>query len=160
MIYRQIDITTTASSENSLPQEVLLLVEQSRAAAQKAYAPYSGFSVGAALMLENGEVFVGSNQENAAYPSGLCAERVTLFYANAQHPGVAVSHLVITAMNKNGWVKTPISPCGACRQVMLEKEQNQNAPIQVWLVGESKVYNIPAAINLLPLAFIPDNLTE
>jgi cytidine deaminase len=160
MVYKQINIVTSASAAENLPQEVTALIEIARQAAQKAYAPYSEFHVGAAILLENGEVLSGSNQENAAYPSGLCAERVTLFYANAQYPGVAVKHLVITAHNKNGYVKTPISPCGACRQVMIEKEQHQKSPMQVWLVGQATVFKIPAAINLLPLAFIPNHLTE
>lgn len=160
MTYNQIKIITSASSQNNLPDEVKNLIAMAREAAQKAYAPYSEFQVGAALQLENGQFFTGSNQENAAYPSGLCAERVALFYANAQDPEVAIKHLVIVAKNKNGFVRTPISPCGACRQVMLETEKRQGTPMQVWLVGESTVYNIPAAINLLPLAFVPENLTE
>lgn len=160
MRIKQINIATTASTHETLPEEVKTLVKMACEAAEKAYAPYSEFQVGAALLLENGQHFTGSNQENAAYPSGLCAERVALFYANAQNPGVAVKHLVIVARNKNGYVKTPISPCGACRQVMLETEKRQNSTMQVWLVGESTVYNIPAAIDLLPLAFVPENLTE
>ena len=160
MAFNQINIVTTSSAKNNLPDEVKGLIVMAREAAEKAYSPYSEFQVGAALLLENGELFTGSNQENAAYPSGLCAERVALFYANAKNPGVAIKHLVIVAKNKNGYVKTPISPCGACRQVMLETEKRQTTPMQVWLVGESTVYNIPAAIDLLPLAFVPENLTE
>ncbi len=99
-----------------------LLLEKAEEAVHKAYAPYSEFKVGAALRLANGAVIQGNNQENAAYPSGLCAERVALFYASAQFPSIAVEAIAITVNSPNGLLETPIPPCGACRQVMAETE--------------------------------------
>lgn len=127
--------------------------------AQKSYAPYSKFHVGAVALLENGEMVSGSNQENAAYPSGLCAERVTVFYANAHYPQTAITHLVIYAETEdNGVVVTPITPCAACRQVLIEKESIQGNPIKLILVGKEDVYVIDSARDLVPLSFVPDSL--
>lgn len=158
MKYNNIKISTVGSESASLPDDIELLVDKARLATGNSYSPYSQFCVGAALLLENGEIITGSNQENAAYPSGLCAERVALFYANSQYPNVAIKHLVIAAKGAEGFVETPISPCGACRQVMLEVEARQSVPMTVWLVGESAIYSIPEATNLLPFAFVPDSL--
>ena len=138
----------------------LQLLDAAREAAHKAYAPYSHFRVGAAVRLADGTIFAGSNQENAAYPSGLCAERVTLFYANAQKPDIAVETLLIFAETDEGVVEQPITPCGACRQVILEKEQQQGAPITIILCGRDKMYRIRGIENLLPLTFIADALPE
>ena len=127
--------------------------------ARKSYAPYSKFHVGAALRTESGAIVSGSNQENAAYPSGLCAERVTLFYANAHYPNESVTHLLIYAESEElGPLKSPITPCAACRQVLLEKEIVQNKPIKIILVGEEDVYIIPSVKSLVPLSFVPDSL--
>jgi len=126
-------------------------------AAKSAYAPYSGFHVGAAALLENGEVVMGSNQENAAYPSGLCAERTTLFYAGAHYPDSAVKALAITAFSGGKQVDF-IAPCGACRQVMLEVEQRFGTKIKVLLCGVEQVYIFPSAESLLPLCFGKANL--
>jgi len=126
-------------------------------AAGNAYAPYSSFNVGAALRLANGSIVTGNNQENAAYPSGLCAERVALFYAGAQHPGVPISDLAIVAL-VNGQIKENISPCGGCRQVMLETEQRSKYPLRVLLIGEHTTRIISSAKNLLPLAFTEEDL--
>lgn len=127
-------------------------------AAKKAYAPYSKFRVGAALRLESGEIISGNNQENAAYPSGLCAERVTLFYANAQHPDEKVTHLMIYAETDDGVLKEPITPCGACRQVIIEKENVQGAPIEICLAGRDTIYVLESAEQLMPLSFVPESL--
>ena len=99
------------------------LIQDSKLAKSNAYSPYSGFCVGAAVLLDNGIIIKGSNQENAAYPSGLCAERVALFYANSAYPNNAVKAIAITASNSKGIIQKPIAPCGSCRQVMLETEQ-------------------------------------
>ena len=121
-------------------------------AADRAYAPYSRFSVGAAALLADGQIVTGSNQENAAYPSGLCAERVALFYAGAAYPEVPVRMLAIVAKTGDG-IREHISPCGACRQVLLETEQRQREPVKVLLCGREKAVLFPSAAALLPLCF-------
>ena len=134
------------------------LADAAREAAKKSYAPYSRFNVGAAVRLTGGEVVCGSNQENAAYPSGLCAERTTLFWAGAQHPDKAVEAIAIAARNENGEVARPISPCGACRQVMLETEHRFSTPMKVVLYGEDMCYVFNSAADLLPLNFVAESL--
>ncbi len=130
------------------------LIDEAREATFRSYAPYSHFSVGAALRLANGNVVSGSNQENAAYPSGLCAERTTLFYANAQYPDQPVETLAIAARNTQGeFLSHPISPCGACRQVMLETEQRHAHPMRILLYGTRQIYELKQVGDLLPFAF-------
>lgn len=133
------------------------LVNRAIAAADQAYAPYSHFHVGVALMLTNGKIVTGNNQENAAYPSGLCAERVALFYAGSQYPDVPARAIAIAA-KANGEMKESISPCGGCRQVMLESEQHGKNPIRVLMCGKESVKIVSSAKDLLPLAFSGDNL--
>ena len=130
------------------------LVRAAVAAADGAYAPYSGFSVGAAVRLDDGAIVVGSNQENVAYPSGLCAERTALFAASAQHPGaVGFEALAIAGRNQRGEL-CAASPCGACRQVMSEYEQRQGHPLRVLCLMEGgAVREVASAADLLPLAF-------
>lgn len=129
------------------------LILKARAAAQKAYAPYSGFRVGAAVLLENMEIVTGNNQENAAYPSGLCAERTALFYASSQFPGVGVRSLAVTTLG-NGHVTSGVAkPCGACRQVMAEYEDVAGHPIRIILDGSESVVVIDGVDALLPLRF-------
>ncbi len=135
------------------------LIEQSRVAAKKAYAPYSSFNVGAALLLENGKIILGSNQENVAYPSGMCAERVAFFYAGAQYPGVAITTVAISAFTDNFITLKPVTPCGSCRQVMAEYEHLQNKPINMLFAStQDEVYKIKGATPLLPLLFYEQNL--
>lgn len=134
------------------------LVAQSMEAAKKAYAPYSGYKVGAALRLENTIVVDGSNQENAAYPSGLCAERVTLNTASHRFPKVAGDTLAISAFSKSELVETPASPCGECRQVIAEYASRFEKPLRLILVGKEQVLIIEDAFNLLPLQFGKNNL--
>lgn len=122
------------------------------AAAEKAYAPYSGFHVGAAAELEDGTLVPGSNQENAAYPSGLCAERTALFTAGAQRPEVAVRALYVVAM-KDGVIQNKISPCGGCRQVISEVEHRYGRPIRIYLCGRETYCRVESAEALLPLSF-------
>lgn len=130
------------------------LIDAARTATYRSYAPYSHFSVGAAARLANGEIVTGSNQENAAYPSGLCAERTTLFYANAQFPELAVTTLAIAARNEEGeFLTEPIPPCGACRQVMLETEKRYKQPMRVLLYGTQGIYELQNVGDLLPLSF-------
>ncbi len=122
-------------------------------AADLAYAPYSSFKVGAAVLLEDGQIVTGSNQENAAYPSGLCAERVAVFAAASHNPGKKIVRIAVAAKNKNGEA-TQITPCGGCRQVMLEYEYKQNHPIKILLLGPNKtMFQFNNADDLLPLGF-------
>ncbi|KAA5278143.1 cytidine deaminase, partial [Bacteroides eggerthii] len=115
---------------------------------------YSHFSVGAAARLSDNTIVTGTNQENAAYPSGLCAERTTLFYANSQYPGQAVETLAIAARNECGeFLEEPIPPCGACRQVMLETEKRFKHPMRVLLFGKTGIYELGSVGALLPLSF-------
>lgn len=130
------------------------LLAEARRATGDAYAPYSGFKVGAAVLLENGEVITGNNQENAAYPSGLCAERVALFAASARFPGVPVIALAITARTDDYEISEPISPCGACRQVMAEYESLHKKPIRIIMAGESgKIMVLENVSGVLPFRF-------
>lgn len=122
------------------------------AAASTAYAPYSRFQVGAAVLLANGEIITGSNQENGAYPSGLCAERVALFYAGAQYPDVAVKAIAVAAITE-GKVVEGVSPCGGCRQVMLETEKRAGGPLKIFLCGSDSMRLIDSAASLLPIGF-------
>jgi cytidine deaminase len=149
-------IITEFDHTEELSLEDKELVACSREMTHQAYAPYSEFFVGAAVLLENGEVIKGSNQENAAYPSGLCAERVAIFSASALYPGVKVRKIAISARS----LDHPVTPCGACRQVLLEYEFKQQEPIRVLLSGETgKIFSIDKVQDLLPLSFTPDELT-
>ncbi len=148
----RIDIKIYAYEE--LNDEDCKLIDAAREATRRSYSPYSHFSVGAAVRLANGLIVSGSNQENAAYPSGLCAERTTLFYANSRYPDQSVEALAIAARDELGeFTKRPISPCGACRQVMLETEQRYKQPIRLLLYGTEGIYELSEAKALLPLSF-------
>lgn len=138
---------------NELSEEDRRLIDMAKEATKRSYAPYSKFSVGAAALLANGEIVTGTNQENAAYPSGLCAERTTLFYANSQYPDQAVKTLAIAARTENDFLDSPIPPCGACRQVILETEKRYNQPIRILLYGKENIYLIEGIEDLLPLSF-------
>ena len=139
---------------DELPEESRKLVDAALEATQRSYAPYSHFYVGAAVKLDNGVIVTGNNQENVAFPSGLCAERTALFYANAQYPEVPVKALAIVARDSSGKVtQAPISPCGACRQVMLETENRFGKPMQILLASVEEVIVVERASALLPLAF-------
>lgn len=141
-------------SREELPAEWLDLLLQAETAARKAYAPYSRFQVGAALLLNNGQVVVGNNQENAVYPCGLCAERVTAFAASAKYPEVPFSKMAITAINPDVPLDAPITPCGSCRQVLFEYEQKFNQPLELLLAGqEGPIYHIQSVAELLPYTF-------
>ena len=158
---KQLDIHTTIKiySPDELSAEEQQLVEAAKKATTRSYAPYSHFHVGAAALLANGEIISGTNQENAAYPSGICAERTTLFYANSQHPQEAVKALAIAARTSEGhWTETPISPCGACRQVMTETENRYGKPMKVLLCSTREVFVIESAKDLLPVSFGSEDL--
>ncbi|MDD3488697.1 MAG: cytidine deaminase [Paludibacter sp.] len=153
-----IETHVTVLNHNELSAEEAKLIEKAREQVSKSYAPYSKFSVGAAVLLENGEVFAGSNQENSAYPSGLCAERVAMFYANAQYPDVAVKSLAITAFSNGEFVQEPITPCGSCRQVLIETENRFEKGITVFLDGQKFIYRLDKVKDLLPLSFGKNSL--
>ncbi len=160
MIQKTIETKVTVYTYDELNDEQKMLIDKAREQVTKAYAPYSGFRVGAALMLENGEIFAGSNQENAAYPSGLCAERVAMFYANAQYPDVPVKTLAIAAFTNGKFIETPVTPCGSCRQVLLESESRFNTGIQIFLYGTNEIFMLENVKQLLPLCFEKNSLTQ
>lgn len=135
------------------------LIDAARQATYRSYAPYSRFCVGAAARLADGTVVSGSNQENAASPSSLCAERTTLFYANSRYPDQAVDTLAIAARNAEGeFLQKPISPCGACRQVMLETETRFGHPMRVLLYGTEGIYELRGVKSLLPFSFTGESM--
>jgi cytidine deaminase len=137
-----------------LPQDVQDLMQQAIEIRKKAYAPYSKFRVGAALLLDNQKVVLGSNQENAAYPSGLCAERVAVFHSGAVYPEAKIVKMAITAASDTNQTKFPIPPCGACRQSIAEYEFKQDQPIEIYFMGEiGAIYKSDSLKNLLPLTF-------
>lgn len=136
-----------------LPKEINSLIMEARESAKKAYAPYSGFRVGAAVLLGNGIIVTGNNQENAAYPSGLCAERTALFYASAQYPKIPVIAIAISTLNRTATPSDIAKPCGACRQVMAEYEDIAGNPIQIILDSTDKILVLNGIDNLLPLRF-------
>ena len=156
----KIEIRICSLHYDELNEEDRRLIEQAKEATQRSYAPYSRFSVGAAALLANGEIVTGSNQENAASPSGLCAERTTLFYANSRYPDQAVKTLAIAARNASGFTGKPISPCGACRQVLLETARRHGSPIRILLYGTTEIYLTNGIDNLLPLSFSGEFLSE
>jgi len=146
-------------SSDELNQEDAFLLSEARSVTQFAYAPYSNFQVGAVAKLVNGEVVSGTNQENAAYPAGICAERSLISTAASNHPGVAIQTMAVTYNNLKGDSNTPVSPCGICRQVISEFQNRFKTPIRIILSGmNGKVQVIDNAGYLLPLAFSSEDL--
>ena len=142
--------------ENSdeLSAEVASLMQKAVEVRDKAYAPYSNFNVGAAILLDNGVIVTGSNQENASYPSGLCAERTAIYYAGSQYPEAKILRMAISATSKKKPTSSPIPPCGACRQAISEYEIKQENPIEMYFMGETgKVAKSDSLANLLPFVF-------
>lgn len=154
---KEITITTQFSVFDSLTElssEIQNLMEQAVAVRKNAYAPYSKFRVGTALILDNGKIILGSNQENAAYPSGLCAERVAIFHAGAVYPDAKILKMAITAASDSNKTTTPIPPCGSCRQSIAEYEIKQDTPIEIYFMGETgAIYKSASLKNLLPFMF-------
>ncbi len=141
-------------SPTELSEEDQQLMNQAVTARKKAYAPYSNFSVGAAVLLDNKEVVLGNNQENAAYPSGLCAERVAIYSSGANYPDATILKIAISASSSTKNVNEPVAPCGACRQTIAEYEIKQEQPISILFMGETgKVIQTDSLENLLPLGF-------
>lgn len=134
------------------------LVKNAIEATDKSYSPYSHFKVGAALRLEDGTIVIGANQENAAFPVTMCAERAAIFNAQSNHPELAITAIAIAAKNIEGQVKTPVSPCGSCRQVILEMEQRYQRNIKILLCGTDGIYVIDSIKDLLPLSFVDESM--
>lgn len=145
-------------NQNELTEEQKSVVEAAKSATSGAYTPYSHFNVGAGVLLDNGEIVKGSNQENAAYPSGICAERTALFYAGAHFPQAKVKKIAIAASHNGEFTQKVCSPCGACRQVMLESQYRAGSPIEVLLCGKDEIYIVDSVDALLPLGFDYDDL--
>ena len=140
-------VSELTSDEQELMNEAII-------ARNNAYAPYSKFKVGAALLLDNGKIITGNNQENAAYPSGMCAERVAIWSAGALYPNMVVKKIAITAASSENVVDKPVGPCGACRQTLSEYEINQKEPIEILFMGEvGQVVKTESLISLLPFSF-------
>ncbi|MBS5612635.1 MAG: cytidine deaminase [Prevotella buccalis] len=157
---KQIDINISIESYqlDELSPQDQELVQAAIKATHNAYANYSRFYVGAALRLENGKMVIGANQENAAFPSGLCAERTAVFAAQANYPDSPIETLAIVGRNEKGVLPNPITPCGACRQVILEIEDRYKKPIKILLYGTQKIYCVRSVKDLLPLSFVDDNM--
>lgn len=158
---KQINIhsTITILTEQELTTIELDLKNQAFEARSKAYAPYSKFTVGAALLLDNGVVVKGSNQENAAYPSGLCAERVAIYYAGANYPDAKIVKMFITASPQDRDLELPIPPCGSCRQAIAEYEFKQDVSIEIFFMGaKGDIYKSDSLKNLLPFVFDKNHL--
>jgi len=141
-------------SVHELEKEDQVLMQAAVKARNNAYSPYSKFKVGAAVLLDNDEIIIGNNQENASYPSGLCAERVAIFYASAKFPGIGIKTIAISATSKNFVVNRPAAPCGNCRQSISEYEIRQSRPISIIMSGETgEVLKCNSVSDILPLAF-------
>ncbi|WP_297252499.1 cytidine deaminase [uncultured Prevotella sp.] len=145
----QLDELTVADRE---------LIERAMKATDNAYAEYSHFYVGAALRLANGRIVIGANQENAAFPSGLCAERTAVFSAQANFPDQPIDALALVARNDNGLIDNPVTPCGACRQVLLGVEERYGLPMRILMYGKSGVYSVGSVKDLLPLSFVDSSM--
>jgi cytidine deaminase len=143
---------------DELPDNDQNLLLEARQITAFAYAPYSGFHVGAAVLLGNGKVVTGNNQENSAYPSGLCAERVALFYANANYPDSEVKTIAISAAKNGILVNDPVKPCGGCRQALAEAEVRFETPIRIILDGQDSIMVLNGVESLLPLSFSKKDL--
>lgn len=154
---KEITITTqfkVFDSIQDLPNDIQNLMLEAVEIRKNAYAPYSKFKVGVAILLDNGKIVLGSNQENAAYPSGLCAERVAIFYAGANYPEAKILKMAITAASDSYKTSTPIPPCGSCRQSIAEYEIRQETPIEIYFMGEiGAIYKSESLKNLLPFMF-------
>ena len=151
----EISVPVTSMGYDELDDRQRRLVDLAREYTHNSYAPYSHFHVGAAIALDNGEIVCGANQENAAYPSGTCAERSACFSAGARFPGAKFEAIAVAAGGTDGCEQpTPVAPCGACRQALLEYEKLAGHDVEVLLVGRDAIYRLPSVKSLLPLAFI------
>lgn len=138
-------------TQDEASDEIKNLIKIAKTSTEKAYAPYSKYQVGAAVLLESGHIVTGNNQENAAYPSGICAERTAIFYANAQYPNDPIAAIAIAAYNMGKFTEDICSPCGACRQVIAEVETRFGKPVKIIMYGEKEIYEVDSVKSLLPL---------
>lgn len=153
---KKLDITVpvTVAIYDELSPEDRHLVDLAREATHRSYAPYSKFCVGAAILLSNGEIVTGSNQENAAFPSGTCAERTACYYAHSRYPEAKFETIAIAARGTDGLeIANPVAPCGACRQALLEYETLAGKNVKVILIDRDEIYILPSVSSTLPLAF-------
>jgi len=161
---KKIEFTTRIheyDSEADLSASDASLLSSAKKALDYSYSPYSRFKVGAALLLENGQIVLGSNQENASFPAGICAERTAIYNAAHQHRNSKITTIAITVLSADFEVQSPIAPCGVCRQVMLESEIQQKQDIRVLLKGsKGKIYTLPNCTSLLPLYFFEKGLKK
>ena len=157
---KELKLTTNIQvcAYSELVEEDKILIDKAKAMTEKSYAPYSKFHVGAALLLSNGKIIGGANQENAAFPSSMCAERTAAYYAHSKYPDAKFEKLAIAASTDGKFTDSPISPCGSCRQVMLEMEHRYKRDITVYLCGRDKVYKIDSVKDLLPLSFVDESM--
>lgn len=150
----EIKSTIMVTQMDELTETERSLIELAIEATERSYAPYSNFHVGAAILLKNGKSFIGCNQENAAFPAGICAERAAIFAAGAQYPDQPIVMLAITARGKDGeLIDEPASPCGTCRQVIIETETRFQQPVRILLYGRKRVYIMDGIKELMPLSF-------
>ena len=154
----EMNINISFAQLEELPADEQELVRSAMKATDNSNAKYSHFRVGAALLLADGSVVIGANQENAVFPLGLCAERTAIFAAQAQRPDQPMRKLAIAARNDQGFMAQPVSPCGSCRQVMLEMEERYHQPMRVLLYGTADVYVVETARDLLPLCFVDESM--
>lgn len=154
----KLEINYEFLSVDELTDDERKTVENACEATKGSYAPYSHFHVGAAVLLQNGKIIRGANQENAAFPSGLCAERTAVFAAQANYPDQPIAMLAIAASDANGLRDKPVTPCGSCRQVVLEVEERYHKPIEILLYGRSGVYRLKSIRDLLPLSFVDSDM--
>ena len=157
---QEIEITTKVRvcDYSELTTEEKHLVDVAKEQTKNSYSPYSHFAVGAAVQMQDGEIFGGSNQENAAYPSGLCAERTAIFYASAHRPNTAMTAIAIAAYSGGDFLDKSAAPCGSCRQVLLEYEHKFKTPMKVILYGKKCTFVFPSAESLMPYSFTEDDL--
>ncbi len=153
-----INLEAKLLEEQELSSEEKVLIEKAIKATKNSYSPYSGFSVGACLELQDGTHVIGANQENAAYPVTLCAERSAIFAAQSNYPQIPITKIAIAARNSSGLTHMPISPCGSCRQVLLEMQNRYGNKIKVYLYGTAGVYLLEDASELLPLSFSEESM--
>ena len=149
-----INIPVVFKQEDELSDDERRLLAEAKEATRRSYSPYSHFSVGAAVLLADGTIVAGSNQENSAFPSGLCAERTALFYANSRYPEQAVVALCVAARDTSGqFTERPVAPCGSCRQVMVETEYRYQHDMRIYLYGTEGIYILNSARDTLPVHF-------
>lgn len=154
MITKTIEIRFEELTFDELPKDQKELVEKALEATKHSYARYSNFNVGSAIRLADGRIVIGANQENAAFPLCLCAERTAIFAAQANYPEQSITHIAICARNKEGYTAEPVTPCGSCRQVINEMEDRYGNKVCILLYGQNRIYRLKTIRDLLPLSFV------